>query len=413
MSASPGRGRPPNSLPDLYRPVASTTYQGSSSTQYQPPPHQATSRTNSVSSPSGGSGVFAIPVSSNTIPVGSTTYPHSDRSTIGTYVEPPPGESIGNGVGQQQLTAIDQPNANAENLDCCTSSCASLFFKWFLLYIILITIAAVIAARLLPELGLFLLSVLPAMTLLSFLETQFRKSVIRMQMLISFFEAVLWMVPIVILENLTNYFLIVRTKLPKEGYCGMCILSAFLQAYLIAGLFEESVKYLAVRRIINKSYVVDPRALVVYSCCAGSAFGTVEDLMYNLSYGLGTGIVRAFTSVPLHCATGLIIGTSLAERKFFEQDTERWYKTLILPVLIHGTYDFASFVLASGNLAIVGFAIGVVIVISSYVYVRKRVLFLLKAFPIELNAHEMMINGEIEAPGIGCCKPSLCPTCYL
>lgn len=279
MSASPGRGRPPNSLPDLYRPVASTTYQGTSSTQYQPPPHQATSRTNSVSSPSGGSGVFAIPVSSNTIPVGSTTYPHSDRSTIGTYVEPPPGESIGNGVGQQQLTAIDQPNANAENLDCCTSSCASLFFKWFLLYIILITIAAVIAARLLPELGLFLLSVLPAMTLLSFLETQFRKSVIRMQvstcntlsyppplppffhhivdanllspllsllaslphqMLISFFEAVLWMVPIVILENLTNYFLIVRTKLPKEGYCGMCILSAFLQAYLIAGLFEVS-----------------------------------------------------------------------------------------------------------------------------------------------------------------------------
>lgn len=155
-------------------------------------------------------------------------------------------------------------------------------------------------------------------------------------MLITFFEAVLWMIPIVILENVTNYFLIVRTNLPKDGLCGMCILSSFLQAYLIAGFFEESAKYLAVRRIIYKSYVVDPRALVVYSCCAGSAFGTVEDLMYNLSYGLGTAIVRAFTSVPLHCATGLIIGTSLAERKFFQQDTERWYKTLILPVLIHG-----------------------------------------------------------------------------
>jgi RsiW-degrading membrane proteinase PrsW (M82 family) len=156
-------------------------------------------------------------------------------------------------------------------------------------------------------------------------------------MLITFFEAVLWMVPIVIIENLVNYMLIVRTNLPKEGHCGLCILSNFLQAYLIAGFFEESVKYLAVRRIIYKSYVVDPRALVVYSCCAGSAFGTVEDIMYNLSYGLGTAIVRAFTSVPLHCATGLIIGTSLAERKFFEQDTERWYKTLILPIFIHGT----------------------------------------------------------------------------
>lgn len=39
----------------------------------------------------------------------------------------------------------------------------------------------------------------------------------------------------------------------------------------MAGLFEESVKYLAVRRIVFKPYVVDPRALVVYSCAAGAS----------------------------------------------------------------------------------------------------------------------------------------------
>jgi len=224
--------------------------------------------------------------------VASPAYPYSDRSTTGTYVGPPPGESVGNGidgVGQQQLTAIDQPNANVESLEYCTSSCASIFCKWFVMYIILITAAALITARFLPELGLFLLSVLPAITLLSFLEMQFRKSVIRMQvrknealrvaacpslllplapshaqsftpsnflhpslppslphqMPITLFEAVLWMVPIVILENIINWFLIVRTHLPKEGYCGMCILSDFLQAYLIAGLFEVSFLLLA------------------------------------------------------------------------------------------------------------------------------------------------------------------------
>lgn len=42
------------------------------------------------------------------------------------------------------------------------------------------------------------------------------------------------------------------------------------QAYLVAGLFEETVKYLAVRRVAFKDYVVDPRALIVYSCCAGT-----------------------------------------------------------------------------------------------------------------------------------------------
>ena len=60
-------------------------------------------------------------------------------------------------------------------------------------------IAGIITAMFQPVLGLLLLSILPAATLLTFLETSFRKSVIRMQMVISFFEAVAWMVPIVIL----------------------------------------------------------------------------------------------------------------------------------------------------------------------------------------------------------------------
>jgi len=77
---------------------------------------------------------------------------------------------------------------------------------------------------------------------------------------------------------------------------------------------------------------VDPPALVVYSCCAAAAFGTVEDVMYNLQFGLGTAIVRAFISVPLHCATGLIIGTSLADRRFFQKDTERWCVHLLMSV---------------------------------------------------------------------------------
>jgi hypothetical protein len=41
------------------------------------------------------------------------------------------------------------------------------------------------------------------------------------------------------------------------------------------------------------------------------------------------------------------------------------------------------------------------------------VLFLLKAFPEELDAHNMIANGEIEAPGFGCCNPNACPSCYF
>lgn len=39
----------------------------------------------------------------------------------------------------------------------------------------------------------------------------------------------LWMIPIVVLENLTQYLLIRKTGLPSEGTCDLCILSSFLQ----------------------------------------------------------------------------------------------------------------------------------------------------------------------------------------
>lgn len=133
---------------------------------------------------------------------------------------------------------MDQPAHLTQDTAFCTTSCFGTFCRWMGTYAVLITVSAIIASMFLPALGLVFLSLLPAVTLLSFLETRFRKSVVRMQMVITFFEAVLWMIPIVILENVTNYLLIERTRLPREGYCGLCILSDFLQAFLIAGLFE-------------------------------------------------------------------------------------------------------------------------------------------------------------------------------
>jgi RsiW-degrading membrane proteinase PrsW (M82 family) len=251
----------------------------------------------------------------------------SDRSTAGTFAAPPgvlpapPGPAD---LEHAPPRAVDQPARLAQETAFCTTSCFGVFCRWMGTYVVLLTVSAVIAAMFLPELGLVLLSLLPAATLLSFLESRFRKSVIRMQMLITFLEGVAWMVPFVILENVFNYLLIVKTRLPKEGTCGLCVLSDFLQAFVIAGLFEETVKYITVRRVVYRSFVVDPMALVVYSCCAAAAFATVEDLLYNLSFGLATAIIRALLSVPLHCATGLIMGVSLADNRFFKKDTERW-----------------------------------------------------------------------------------------
>lgn len=128
-------------------------------------------------------------------------------------------------------------------------------------------------------------------------------------------------------------------------------------------------------------------------------------------------------------------------------------------MFIHGLYDFLQFLLAEGYLAIIGFVLGVLIVLLSYIYIRKRacfwaalpmptrmhpflgqqdppclahatatqtlndthtcattlehrtttgVLFLLKSFPEELDVHQMLLRGDIEAPGVLCCTPTVC-----
>lgn len=146
------------------------------------------------------------------IPVASPAYSNenSNISTFGgTYVAPPSTThqlEAGMTGGQQHPppTATDQPAALIENAEFCTTSCFGTFCRWMGSYLIMITIAAIITAMFLPQLGLFMLSILPAITLLSFLETRFRKSVIKMQMLITFFEAV----------SRQSFFLFVLFRIP-------------------------------------------------------------------------------------------------------------------------------------------------------------------------------------------------------
>lgn len=76
-----------------------------------------------------------------------------------------------------------------ENTDYCSRACCGTFMRWLFLYIALIAVGVLLAVFVKP-LGLLLLAILPACTLLTYLETRFRKSTIRMQMVLTFFEAV-------------------------------------------------------------------------------------------------------------------------------------------------------------------------------------------------------------------------------
>lgn len=121
---------------------------------------------------------------------------------------------------------------------------------------------------------------------------------------------------------------------------------ALTTAFGLAALVEETVKYLALRIASwnhpSFNYRFDG---IVYGVSAAVGFAVYENLNYVAVYGFQTGIVRAFTAVPLHAFCGVFMGVFYAYSKKAAIVGENGLKTictllaLLVPMLIHGVYD--------------------------------------------------------------------------
>lgn len=80
---------------------------------------------------------------------------------------------------------------------------------------------------------------------------------------------------------------------------------------------------------------------IVYTGASALGFATFENIFYVFDYGFATGILRAITSIPLHCFTGVIMGYYLGIAKFSHPDKVKQtvLKGFFIAVLIHGIYD--------------------------------------------------------------------------
>jgi RsiW-degrading membrane proteinase PrsW (M82 family) len=125
---------------------------------------------------------------------------------------------------------------------------------------------------------------------------------------VSFFECILWMIPLLIWDLI--FLLAIQPHLKDTGLSGTAILAYFINFYFFAGFCEELVKYFVIRRILNSLLTPDWRSMLVYGICAGAGFACTENILYVFSGGYATAVVRAALSVPLHCTTGAIIGMS-------------------------------------------------------------------------------------------------------
>ena len=137
--------------------------------------------------------------------------------------------------------------------------------------------------------------------------------------------------------------------------------------YAVVGLSEEGFKYLLLRTSTWNSADFNCRFDgVVYAVFVALGFALWENISYVFSYGLGTALVRAVTAVPGHACYGL----AKKQQIWGQEDMSVVSRTIsvVLPVLIHGTYDLLAVL---GNTWIFVIFIAVMFAIS-FATVKKQ-----------------------------------------
>jgi RsiW-degrading membrane proteinase PrsW (M82 family) len=154
-------------------------------------------------------------------------------------------------------------------------------------------------------------------------------------------------IPVLFVEMVLNIFDTTEANLLAAGYT----------AFVVAGLVEESFKFLFFFLCIWKNrHFNEMYDGIVYAVFISLGFATVENLAYVLATGFSTAIVRSLTAVPAHALFAVSMGYYLGIAKFARPQHKQKYigLGLITPVLLHGTYDF---ILLSQKLYLLGFFI--------------------------------------------------------
>ena len=115
----------------------------------------------------------------------------------------------------------------------------------------------------------------------------------------------------------------------------------------IVAIAEESSKYIFLRRNSWNNLEFNCQYDgVVYAVFVSLGFALWENISYVLNYGLSVAIPRAVTAIPGHACFGVFMGTFYGLAKKYDYSGEKSKSvlftifSLIVPILIHGAYDY-------------------------------------------------------------------------
>ena len=94
--------------------------------------------------------------------------------------------------------------------------------------------------------------------------------------------------------------------------------------------------------------------IIIYSVFVALGFAAFENILYvlgneTIEASITTGVLRAILAVPGHACDGLFMGYYLSLAKISELQNQKeeskkyLLKSLLIPTILHGTYDFCIF----------------------------------------------------------------------
>ncbi|HPC41188.1 MAG TPA: PrsW family glutamic-type intramembrane protease [Spirochaetota bacterium] len=155
------------------------------------------------------------------------------------------------------------------------------------------------------------------------------------------------------------------------------IVGAALKSFIVIAPIEETVKLGVVLLFIwNNVNFNEENDGIVYTGAAAIGFALLENIMYVLQSGFGTGIMRAVTSIPLHTFTGVIMGYFVGIARFAPDAGRRSgtvWKGFIIAYLIHAVYD--TLVLSATAAALLIVPLVIALFVFGGIYLKKGVAF--------------------------------------
>ncbi|MCK5691631.1 MAG: PrsW family intramembrane metalloprotease, partial [Bacteroidales bacterium] len=120
------------------------------------------------------------------------------------------------------------------------------------------------------------------------------------------------------------------------------LLSAAWNAFVVAAFSEELFKFIALYLLIWKSREFNEKFDgIVYAVFVSLGFAGVENVLYVMDGGMQTALTRALTAVPAHAIFGITMGYYLGIAHMYKELQGPYLaRALLVPILLHGIYDF-------------------------------------------------------------------------